>query len=429
MSRVFQAGFSQGALLAAAAAFCFADRTAGFGQAGSSFKPGFLRVVPTTPPLRSCIWCNRNDPHCEPMDHALNEAGHHAEMHWSATGGTRTPSCRGSSTVCASSSRGARRSSTATSTKVLATSSTRAGCARAAAVAQLDARARRGGGRQGVVGVHRLRVGGAAVGAAGAALRARRRRRDRRPPRRPLRGARGDGAVERHPLRVRHVCRARRRRRAEDGGARLPRTLHRALGDKGYNPSRLALLRRSSLAALRLGPRPPATPRCRRSAILSVDGAATSRARRLLRPARGRRTASRPAESLSSTTFSTRAGSASTAASAPSSSCSTQSTCGCARCCSAPRRALPDDAVAPPAVPARPLPAPPRRFAATEAAAAAAARGAAQDRAAAAVGAQPRPRRLRAVVQRQRPRRAVRRAHAPRRLLAARRARLARLWR
>ena len=50
-------------------------------------------------------------------------------------------------------------------------------------------------------------------------------------------------------------------------------TLHRALGDKGYNPSRLALLRRSSLTLSDWEPLPPAIAALPPFRILSVDGA------------------------------------------------------------------------------------------------------------------------------------------------------------
>ena len=63
-SRVFSAGFSQGALMAAYASFCLASMFVGFGQSGSAFAPRKLHIVPSTPPLRVCIWCDHNDPHC-----------------------------------------------------------------------------------------------------------------------------------------------------------------------------------------------------------------------------------------------------------------------------------------------------------------------------------------------------------------------------
>lgn len=69
--RIFQAGFSQGALFAAYATFCLDQSFVGFGQAGSSYAPMKLAVLPTSPPLRACVWCNRDDSHCHPMDSLL----------------------------------------------------------------------------------------------------------------------------------------------------------------------------------------------------------------------------------------------------------------------------------------------------------------------------------------------------------------------
>jgi len=89
-ARVFQAGFSSGALLAALSSVCFHQHVVGFGQAGASLSPKW-RVVPTSPPLRVCIWCNRDDAHCHPADEALNEVGHHAEKFLSAHGGHEYP--------------------------------------------------------------------------------------------------------------------------------------------------------------------------------------------------------------------------------------------------------------------------------------------------------------------------------------------------
>ena len=62
--RIFHAGFSQGALMAAYASFCLASECVGFGQAGSAFAPGKLRIARSIPPLRVCIWCNHDDHHC-----------------------------------------------------------------------------------------------------------------------------------------------------------------------------------------------------------------------------------------------------------------------------------------------------------------------------------------------------------------------------
>ena len=53
--RVFQIGFSQGALFAAYASFCLEAETVGFGQSGSSYAPAKLLVFPTSPPLRACL--------------------------------------------------------------------------------------------------------------------------------------------------------------------------------------------------------------------------------------------------------------------------------------------------------------------------------------------------------------------------------------
>ena len=90
-TRRFQAGFSQGALFAAVSSFCAADTTVGFGQSGSSFAPMKMRVVPSEPPLRVCVWCNRGDSSCHPMTAALHDAGHEAEMSWHAGGGHDYP--------------------------------------------------------------------------------------------------------------------------------------------------------------------------------------------------------------------------------------------------------------------------------------------------------------------------------------------------
>ena len=89
-ARVFQAGFSSGALLAALSSLCLSQHIVGFGQAGASLSAKW-RVVPRSPPLRVCIWCNRDDPHCHPADEALNEAGHHAETFVAARGGHEYP--------------------------------------------------------------------------------------------------------------------------------------------------------------------------------------------------------------------------------------------------------------------------------------------------------------------------------------------------
>lgn len=90
-TRRFQAGFSQGALFAAVSSFCAADTTVGFGQSGSSFAPMKMRVVPSEPPLRVCVWCNRDDSSCHPMTAALRDVGHEAEMSWHAGGGHDYP--------------------------------------------------------------------------------------------------------------------------------------------------------------------------------------------------------------------------------------------------------------------------------------------------------------------------------------------------
>ena len=95
--RIFQAGFSQGALFAAYTAFCLHEHgwpVAGFGQAGAGFSDTLQHVVrPTQPTLRACIWCNKNDEWCTPMEmlSALNEAGHHAEMYWTGYHGHDYP--------------------------------------------------------------------------------------------------------------------------------------------------------------------------------------------------------------------------------------------------------------------------------------------------------------------------------------------------
>lgn len=66
MARLFQAGFSQGALFAAQASFCLAQYFVGFGQSGSSAAPHRLSVPSTSPPLRACIWVSEPTtvPHC-----------------------------------------------------------------------------------------------------------------------------------------------------------------------------------------------------------------------------------------------------------------------------------------------------------------------------------------------------------------------------
>lgn len=89
-SRFFVAGFSQGALMAALTAFCVVP-IAGLGQAGSSFGRAKFRVAPTSPPLRVCVWCNRDDSACKPMDGYLEEAGHDVMMRWSRSGGHSVP--------------------------------------------------------------------------------------------------------------------------------------------------------------------------------------------------------------------------------------------------------------------------------------------------------------------------------------------------
>ena len=89
--RIFQAGFSQGALFAAYASFCLESETVGFGQAGSAYAPAKLRVVPTSPPLRTCMWCNHNDVHCHSMEGILIEAGHQATSVWHERGGHSYP--------------------------------------------------------------------------------------------------------------------------------------------------------------------------------------------------------------------------------------------------------------------------------------------------------------------------------------------------
>eukprot|EP00966_Prymnesium_polylepis_P292432 6753638-Prymnesium_polylepis.2 len=95
--RVFQAGFSQGGLFAAYAAFCLRAHgwpVAGFGQAGAGFSDTLRHVVrPVQPSMRACIWCSRNDEYCTPMEmlSALNEAGHHAEMYWTGYSGHDYP--------------------------------------------------------------------------------------------------------------------------------------------------------------------------------------------------------------------------------------------------------------------------------------------------------------------------------------------------
>lgn len=91
-ARVHVAGFSQGALFAALVAFCLVPGLAGLGQAGSSFARAKFRIVPTTPPLRVCVWCNHDDAHCHSMDGYLAEAGHRVAMHWSSNGGHTVPS-------------------------------------------------------------------------------------------------------------------------------------------------------------------------------------------------------------------------------------------------------------------------------------------------------------------------------------------------
>ena len=62
--RVFQAGFSQGAIFAAYATFCLRRLgvpISGFAQSGGSFLQGLQHyVAPTRPPLRVCIWCRRD---------------------------------------------------------------------------------------------------------------------------------------------------------------------------------------------------------------------------------------------------------------------------------------------------------------------------------------------------------------------------------
>lgn len=88
--RIFHAGFSQGALFAAYVSFCLDADTVGFAQAGSSNAPVKLRVLPTSPPLLACIWCNRDDSHCHPIDGLMINAGHRASLHWSH-GGHRVP--------------------------------------------------------------------------------------------------------------------------------------------------------------------------------------------------------------------------------------------------------------------------------------------------------------------------------------------------
>ena len=90
-SRVHVAGFSQGALFAALVSFCLVPGLAGLGQAGSSFARAKFRIVPTTPPLRVCVWCNHDDAHCHSMDGYLAEAGHRVAMHWSSNGGHTVP--------------------------------------------------------------------------------------------------------------------------------------------------------------------------------------------------------------------------------------------------------------------------------------------------------------------------------------------------
>ena len=89
--RIFQAGFSQGALFSAYSTFCLERDVVGFGQAGSSYGPMKIAVLPTTPPLRACVWCNRDDSHCHPMDSLLIEAGHSVVMSWSDRGGHNLP--------------------------------------------------------------------------------------------------------------------------------------------------------------------------------------------------------------------------------------------------------------------------------------------------------------------------------------------------
>ena len=90
-ARRFHVGFSQGALFAAVATFCALHAVVGFGQAGSSFAPMKMRVVRTVPPLRVCVWCNRNDPHCHPMTDELRAVGHEATMTWTGNGGHDFP--------------------------------------------------------------------------------------------------------------------------------------------------------------------------------------------------------------------------------------------------------------------------------------------------------------------------------------------------
>ena len=60
---VFQAGFSSGALLAALASMCLPKAFVGFGQAGASLSPKWRVTLstPSNPPLRVCIWCNKDD--------------------------------------------------------------------------------------------------------------------------------------------------------------------------------------------------------------------------------------------------------------------------------------------------------------------------------------------------------------------------------
>jgi poly(3-hydroxybutyrate) depolymerase len=65
--RMFQAGFSQGALVAAYSSFCI-RQFVGFGQAASSFMQGKVYVSSRAPNMRICVWCKY-------ADHASNLQG------------------------------------------------------------------------------------------------------------------------------------------------------------------------------------------------------------------------------------------------------------------------------------------------------------------------------------------------------------------
>lgn len=91
-TRVFQAGFSQGSLFAVYNSFCLEQHVVGFGQANSHYVPMLLHIAPTSPPLRACIWCNRDDPRCRNVgDELMLSAGHAVTTNWRDRGGHRLP--------------------------------------------------------------------------------------------------------------------------------------------------------------------------------------------------------------------------------------------------------------------------------------------------------------------------------------------------